>query len=221
MKFILGTKLGMTQIFDGKGNQIPVTLIEASPCIVTQIKTKEPRTIVPGELRGRKPRTKRSLVRGMDGYEAVQIGFQKLKEKKVKKPQKEKPFKYLREFRGDIDTSKYKIGEKIDVSIFQEGEIVKISGVSKGKGFAGAVKRWGFHGRPATRGTKHEERTLGSVGCSFPERVIKGRKMPGRMGFERVTVKNLKVVKVDPENNLLAVKGAVPGRKGTLLEIRG
>jgi len=194
MKFILGQKLGMSQIFDEKGNQIPVTVIEAGPCEVLQIKTKE-----------------------KDKYEAVQIGFQKIeKTKRIKKTMKEKEFRYLKEFKN----GEYKVGDKIDVSVFQEGDIVKVSGISKGKGFAGVVKRWGFHGRPATRGTKHELRTPGSVGSSFPERVIKGRKGPGRMGFERVTIKNLKVVKVDPDNNLLAVRGAVPGRKGTLLEVR-
>ena len=194
MKFILGQKLGMSQIFDEKGNQIPVTVIEAGPCEVLQIKTKE-----------------------KDKYEAVQIGFQKIeKTKRIKKTMKGKEFRYLKEFKN----GEYKVGDKIDVSVFQEGDIVKVSGISKGKGFAGVVKRWGFHGRPATRGTKHELRTPGSVGSSFPERVIKGRKGPGRMGFERVTIKNLKVVKVDPDNNLLAVRGAVPGRKGTLLEVR-
>ena len=209
MKFILGQKLGMSQIFDERGNQIPVTLIEAGPCEVTQIKTKEPRSIAKGELRGKK-----------DGYDAIQIGFIKLKEKKIKKTQKGKPFRYLREFKGDI--SKYKVVDIIDASIFQEGDKVKISGISKGKGFAGAVKRWGFKGRlSATHGTKHELRTLGSIGSSYPERVVKGKKMPGRMGGERVTVRNLKIAKVDKEKNLLAVKGAVPGRKGTLLEIRG
>jgi len=194
MKFILGQKLGMSQIFDEKGNQIPVTVIETGPCEVLQIKTKE-----------------------KDKYEAVQIGFQKIeKTKRIKKTMKGKEFRYLKEFKN----GEYKVGDKIDVSVFQEGDIVKVSGISKGKGFAGVVKRWGFHGRPATRGTKHELRTPGSVGSSFPERVIKGRKGPGRMGFERVTIKNLKVVKVDPDNNLLAVRGAVPGRKGTLLEVR-
>jgi len=206
MKFILGQKLGMSQIFDEKGNQIPITLIEAGPCFVTQIKMKEPRTIAAGELRSKK-----------DGYEAVQIGFIKLKEKKIKKPQQKKPFRYLKEFRGDI--SKFKIGDKIDVSIFKEGEKVTISGISKGKGFAGVVKRWGFHGRPRTRGTKHEERQPGSIGAATPSRVIKGIKMAGRMGGERVTVKNLKIVKINPENNLLAIKGAVPGRRGILLEV--
>ncbi|MCH8329054.1 MAG: 50S ribosomal protein L3, partial [Nanoarchaeota archaeon] len=143
-----------------------------------------------------------------------------LKEKKVKKPQKNRPYRYLREFKED-DASKYKVKDKIDVSVFREGNMVKISGISKGKGFVGGVKRWGFHGKSATHGTKHEERTIGSVGSAFPQRVIKGKKMPGRMGAERVTVKNLKVVKVDVENNILAVKGAIPGHRGTLLEIRG
>lgn len=195
MKFILGTKLGMSQIFDEKGNVIPVTLIEAGPCKVLQIKTKD-----------------------KDGYESVQIGYKKIeKKKKIKKTMKGKEFRFIREFKN----KEHKIGEDINVSIFQEGEKVKVSGTSKGKGFQGGVKRWGFSGRNATHGVKHEHRTIGSVGSSFPERVIKGKKMPGRMGTERVTVKNLKVVKVDPENNLLAVCGAVPGRKGILLEIKG
>ena len=194
MKFILGLKLGMSQIFDEKGNVVPVTLVEAGPCRVAQVKTKE-----------------------KDGYGAIQVGFQKLKPKKVKKPLKKKPFRYLREFRGEV--SEYKIGDDVDVSVFQEGDTVKVSGISKGKGFQGAVKRWGFSGRDATHGVKHEHRTLGSVGTTGPQRVIKGKKMPGRMGTERVTVKNLKIVKIDKENNLLAIKGAVPGRKGTLLEI--
>lgn len=186
----------MSQIFDEKGKVVPITLIEAGPCQITQIKTKD-----------------------KDGYEAVQIGFVK-KKKRIKKTEKGKEFKYIREQRAE-NKEQYKLGEKTDVSIFQEGDIVKISGISKGKGFQGGVKRWGFRGRGASHGVKHEARTIGSVGCSVPERVIKGKKMPGRMGFERVTVRNLKIVKVDPENNLLAVKGAVPGRKGTLLEIRG
>ena len=186
----------MFQIFDERGKVVPVTLIEAGPCFVTQIKTRE-----------------------IDGYTAIQLGFEKLKEKKIKKTEKKKPFRYLREFKDDI--SKYKVGQEINVSILQEGEKVSVSGLTKGKGFAGVVKRWGFAGRPATRGTKHELRTPGSVGASTPSRVVKGRKMPGRMGFERVTVKNLKIVKIDPKNNLLAVRGAISGRKRTLLEIRG
>ena len=199
MKFILGKKIGMSQIFDKEGKVAPVSLIEAEPCEVLQIKTKD-----------------------KDGYEAIQVGFDRIEKKnKIKKSQRQKPFRYIQEFKGGLDVSKYKVKNKIDVSIFQEGDKVKISGISKGKGFQGAVKRWGFSGRNATHGVKHEHRTLGSVGCSFPERVIKGKKMPGRMGNARVTVKNLKIAKVDLENNLLAVKGAVPGRRGTLLEIRG
>lgn len=189
----------MTQIFDEKGNQIPVTLIEAGPCVVTQIKTKE-----------------------KDKYEAIQIGFEKIeKEKKIKKSQKKRPFKYLREFRGkNLDISKFKEGQIIDVSTFKEGEKVTISGISKGKGFAGVVKRWGFRGRPKTHGTKHELRAPGSIGSATPPRVVKGRKMAGRLGGERVTIKNLTIVKVDLKNNLLVLKGAVPGTKDTLLEIR-
>lgn len=195
MKFILGKKIEMSQVFkDDK--VLPVTLIEAGPCFVSQLKTKE-----------------------KDGYEAVQVGFEKLKPKKVKKPEKRKPFRYLREFKNQVKD--YKLKQKIDVSIFREGDKVKISGISKGKGFQGAVKRWGFSGRDASHGVKHEERTLGSVGASFPERVLKGKKMPGRMGAERISLKNLKIVKVEPEDNLLVVKGAIPGRRGTLLEIRG
>jgi len=208
MKFILGAKLRMSQIFDEKGNVVPITLVEAGPCYVTQIKIKEARKDSGSQEK-------------KDGYEAVQIGFGGLKEKKIKKSQKNKPYKCLKEFRGNIDIAKYKAGDKIDVSIFQEGEEVAISGISKGKGFQGAVKLWGFKGKMATHGTKHEGRTVGSVGSRYPQRVIKGKKMPGRMGSERITVKNLKVVKIDKENNLLAIRGAVPGRKGTILEIRG
>ncbi len=194
MKFILGLKVGMSQIFDERGNQVPLTVIESDICKVLQLKTKE-----------------------KDGYQAVQIGFKKLKDRKVKKTQKQKPFKYIREFGGDI--SEYKVGQEFNVSIFKEGDISKVGGISKGKGFAGGVKEWGFAGRPRTRGTKHELRTIGSVGGSIPPRVLKGKKMPGRMGSERTTIKNLKIVKVDPENNLLMIKGAIPGRKGTLLEL--
>ncbi len=142
------------------------------------------------------------------------------KKKNIKKTEKGKEFKHLKEFKPDKE-KEYKLGETIDVSLFKEGELVKIAGISKGKGFQGGVKRWGFSGRDATHGVKHEHRTLGSVGSAYPQRVIKGRKMPGRTGGERKTVKNLKVVKVDPENNLLAVRGAVPGRKGALLEVEG
>jgi len=208
MKFILGLKLGMSQIFDEKGNKVPVTLIEAEPSQVTQIKTKK-----------------------KDGYQSVQFGFI-VKKKRIKKTEKGKEFKFIKEQRTEnpegepsvpygAGKEQLKVGDKIDVSIFQKGDTVKISGFSKGKGFQGVVKRWGFAGRGSSHGVKHEHRTPGSIGCSFPERVIKGKRMPGRAGGQRVTVKNLKVIEADAENNLLVVKGAVPGRKGTLLEIIG
>ena len=214
VKFILGKKLEMSQIFEEQGRVIPVTLIEAGPCFVTCLKTED-----------------------RDGYNAIQVGFEKLKAKKIKKSQRQRPFKYLREFtllnnftKGKIvakqhltgfkeDDLEYKVDDKINVSIFQEGDLVKVAGISKGKGFQGAVKRWGFSGIGASHGVKHHHRTLGSVGSAFPQRVIKGKKMPGRMGGNRVTVKNLKIIKIDKENNIIAVKGAVPGRRGTLLEI--
>lgn len=192
-KFILGLKIGMSQVFDEKGKLIPVTLVEAGPCQVLQVKTKE-----------------------KDGYEAVQMGF--IKKKKVRKSEKGKEYRYVREFKDGKDV---KVGDTVDASFFQEKDKVKVSGISKGKGFQGGVKRWGFSGRNATHGVKHEHRTLGSVGFTGPERVMPGKKMPGRMGSDQVTFKNLEVVKVDKENNLLALKGAVPGHKGTLLVIRG
>lgn len=199
MKFILGKKIGMGQMFDEKGNHVPVTLVEAGPCHILQIKTKSQK----------------------DGYDAVQVGFEGLKDKKIKKPQRSKPFRYLKEFRGLMDVSKFKVGDKIDASIFKEGDAIDVSGISKGKGFAGVVKKYGFRGRPQTRGTKHEVRGPGSIGAATPSRVVLGRKMAGRMGSERVTLKNLKVIKINLENNLLAIKGAIPGRRGTLLEIKG
>jgi len=195
MEFILGEKIEMSQMFDQKGNIVPVTLVLAGPCQVTQIKQDE-----------------------TDGYRAVQIGFKKIQEKKIKKSESKKPFKHLREFKSG--EKEFKIGQEIDVSVFKEGDKIMVSGITKGKGFQGAVKRWGFHGQPATRGTKREHRTLGSTGSRYPQRVIKGKKMPGRMGGIRKTVKNLEIAKVDKENNLLAIRGAIPGRKGTLLEIK-
>jgi len=196
MKFILGLKIGMSQIFDEQGKPVPVTLVEAGPCEVTQVKTKE-----------------------KDGYEAVQIGFLKLKESRVKKSQKNKAFKYLREFKADI--SEHKVGQKINIDFLKDIKLVKVSGISKGKGFAGAVKRWGFAGQPKTRGAKGSLRSIGSIGGSIPSRVIKGKKMAGRMGSDRVTVKSLELMRIDEKNNVLMIKGAIPGRKGTLLEIRG
>jgi large subunit ribosomal protein L3 len=196
MKFILGHKIGMSQMFDKSGKLNPVTLVAAGPCYVLQKKTKE-----------------------KDGYQATQIGFEKIEKKnKIKKTMKGKEFKFIREERGMEDKN---AGDEINISLFQEGDIIKVAGFSKGKGFQGGVKRHGFHGRRATHGAKHEQRTIGSVGTRFPQHVMKGRKMPGRMGNERVTVKNLKILKVDLENNLLIIKGAVPGKNGALLEIRG
>ena len=137
-----------------------------------------------------------------DGYEAIQIEYGKKK----------------KEFHG---VEGVKVGDIIDVTVFKEGEKVKVSGVSKGKGFQGVVKRHGFHGKNASHGTKHQERTIGSVGSTGPQRVFKGKKMPGHMGAERVSIKNVKVIKVDKDSNIIVLKGAIPGRRGTLLEIRG
>lgn len=176
MKFILGKKIKMSQIFDEQGRVIPITLVEAGPCQVTQVKTDK-----------------------KDGYEAVQIKFGKK----------------LREF----DSQDFKVGDKITVGIFNPGEIVKVSGISKGKGFQGVVKRHGFSGADATHGTKHNERAPGSIGSAFPERVFKGKRMAGRMGSDRITTKGLEVILVDEKENTLAIKGALPGKPGTLLEI--
>ncbi len=176
----------MTQVFDNE-KVVPVTVIEAGPCFILQVKSED----------------------NKDKYNAVKLGF--------KKDKKEK-FKFIKEFRG---ISNLKKGDELKVDIFQLGDKVKISGKSKGKGFAGAMKRWNFKGKSASHGTKHEMRTLGSVGSRFPQRVIKGRKMPGRMGFDQVTLSGLEIIKTDLENNIIAVKGAVPGRKGTLLKIYG
>lgn len=190
----------MSQIFDKDNKVVPVTLIEAGPCFVVQIKTKE-----------------------KDGYQAVQIGFEEIKEKRVSLPQKghfkkaglEKCFRYLREFDGE----NLKVGDKIDVSVFEEGEKAIVAGVSKGKGFQGVVKRHGFRGGPASHGQKHSLRAPGSIGSAFPQRVFRGMRMAGRMGNDRVTTKGLKIVRVDKENNLLAIKGAVAGKNGGLVEI--
>ncbi len=192
----------MSQVFDKEGKVIPVTVVEAGPCYVTQVRTKD-----------------------KDGYEAVQIGFGEAK--KVNKPrighlEKAKVtatnLKWLKEFRGGDG---FESGQEIKADVFQEGDMVKVSGISKGKGFAGVVKRHGFRGAPASHGTKHNLRAPGSIGSSFPEHVLKGKKMAGRMGSDRVSVKNLKIALVDVENNILAIKGAVPGKNGSLIEIRG
>lgn len=194
MKFILGKKIGMSRTFTEKGESIPVTLIEAGPCKVLQKKTEE-----------------------KDGYQSVQLGFEQTKKNKEKKSAKDANFKYIREFL----VTDYPDSEIIDASFFEKGDKVKISGISKGKGFQGGVKRWGFAGASSSHGVKHNKRKIGSIGSAFPQRVIKGRKMPGRMGSDRITIKGLKIIDIDTEKNIIAVKGAVPGRRGTLLEIRG
>lgn len=196
---IIGRKLGMTQIFRDNGKAEAVTAVEAGPCVVVQVKTED-----------------------KEGYNAAQLGFGKAK--RLNSPQKGHlkelgEFKYLREFRLD-DTKDIKVGDSVDVSLFQEGDLIDVTGVSKGKGFAGTVKRYGFAGGPKTHGQSDRHRAPGSVGAgSSPGRVLKGKHMPGHMGNERVTVRKLKVLKMDPEHNLLLVRGAVPGAKNGLLLI--
>jgi len=195
MKFLLGKKIEMTQVFDQQGNVIPVTLVAAGPVTVLQKKTKD-----------------------IDGYEATQVGFEKLEKKtKIKKTMKGKEFRHLKETRGSFEKN---VGDQIGVTDFAEGDMVTVIATSKGKGFQGAVKRHGFAGRNKMHGMKHDERTTGSIGQRFPQHTIKGRRMPGRMGSDRVTVKGLKIIKIDAEKNVVAIKGAVPGRRGTLVEIR-
>ncbi len=200
-KGIVGKKLGMTQLFDEKGNVIPVTVIEAGPCMVCQKKTAE-----------------------NDGYEAVQIGYGDMKASKVNKPMKGHfakndvaPKKVLREFRFE-DNAAYNVGDVIKADVFAEGDKVDVRGTSKGKGYAGVIKRWNFARLKMSHGTGPVARHGGSLGaCSTPSRVMKGKKMAGHLGNERVTVQNLDVVKVDAENNIIAVKGAVPGPKGGIV----
>ena len=201
---ILGKKLGMTQIFSEDGLAIPVTIVEAGPCKVVQVKTLE-----------------------NDGYSAVQLGFEKKPERLVNKPvmghfrkHKVEPFRFLREFR-DFPEEYCEVGKEVTVEVFEEGNIVKVTGISKGKGFQGVVKRHGFGGGPRTHGQSDRLRAPGSIGASaFPSRVIKGLRMAGRMGGKQVTVKGLTIVKIDKENNLLFIKGAVPGARNSLLIIR-
>lgn len=202
MKGILGKKVGMTQIFDETGEAVPVTAIEAGPCYVTQVKTEE-----------------------TDGYDAIQIGFERMQERKLKKPQRghlgDLPsLRYLREIRTK-DAGKYEVGQAIDVSVFSAGQLVDVTGTSKGRGFAGVVKRHGFAGGPKTHGQSDRHRAPGSIGAtSTPARVFKGLRMAGRMGGERVTIQNLELVRVDPDRNLLLVKGSVPGVKGGVVLVR-
>ena len=200
-KGIIGKKVGMTQIFDEKGNVVPVTVIEAGPCVVVQKKTVE-----------------------NDGYAAVQLGFGDISVKNVTKPLKghfEKsdvaPKRTLREFRlADCDA--LNVGDLVKADVFAAGDRVDVVGTSKGKGYAGAIKRWNFHRLKESHGTGPVARHAGSLGaCSSPSRVFKGRKGAGHLGTERVTVQNLGVVKVDVENNLIAVRGAVPGPRGGIV----
>jgi large subunit ribosomal protein L3 len=199
-KGILGRKLGMTQVFTENGNLIPVTVVEAAPNVVLQKKTAE-----------------------TDGYEAVQLGFDNLKENRANKPQKghatkanTAPKRFIRELRG---TSELEVGQEVNVSIFAEGEAVDVTGISKGKGFQGTIKRHGQSRGPMSHGSRYHRRP-GSMGPVAPNRVFKGKALPGQMGGERITVQNLEIVKVDVERNLLLIKGNVPGAKRALVTVR-
>ena len=202
-KGLIGKKIGMTQIFDEAGNVVPVTVVEAGPCTVTQIKTME-----------------------NDGYEEIQVGFGDVKVSRVNKPMKGHfdkadvaPKKTLKEFRLDsIDG--IEVGNILKADTFEVGEVVDVKGTSKGHGTAGAIKRWNFSRLRMTHGTGPNHRHAGSLGaCSSPSRVFKGKKMAGHYGHETVTVQNLKIAKVDAENNLIAIKGAIPGPKGGIVVI--
>jgi large subunit ribosomal protein L3 len=211
MRSILGRKVGMTQVFDEQGEVIPVTVIQAGPCYVTQIKTKE-----------------------RDGYQAIQLGFEETKSKRLTKGRQghlekakskaktgELPLlRYLREVRVKDETA-YQVGQKILVDVFETGERVDIVGKTKGRGFAGAIKRHGFRRQPKSHGQSDRERAPGSVGATTgTARVFKGKRMAGRMGNVRITAQNLLVASVDPERNILAVRGSVPGPKGGLVLVK-
>ena len=197
---MLGTKGRMTQVFDDKGIVSAATIVTAGPLTVTQVKTAE-----------------------KDGYAATQVGFGVRKEKHLNKAQTSKPFRHLREFPLESGDSNLEPAAIIDVSIFAPGDVVAVSAISKGKGFQGVVKRHGFHGGPRTHGQKNRERSPGSIGGGGRAggRVVKGMRMAGRMGGDRITVKNLKVLQVDTATNTLVISGAIPGKPGTLIEIRG
>ena len=203
-KALIGKKIGMTQIFNEKGKVVPVTVVEAGPCVVSQLKTVE-----------------------TDGYAAVQMGFGDIKPKHVTKPLQGHfkkadvaPKRILKEFRFD-DCSAFELGQIIKADVFETGEKVDVTGRSKGKGYAGVIKRWNFARLKETHGSGPVARHGGSMGaCSSPSRVWKGKKMAGHLGAERVTVQNLTVVKIDAENNLLAIKGAVPGPNGGYVVIK-
>ena len=201
-KAIIGKKIGMTQIFDEKGSVIPVTVIEAGPCVIAQVKTIE-----------------------NDGYEAVQLGFGEVKEHKVNKPEKGHfakaklaPKKHVREFRGDIEGAQ--VGTEVKADVFAAGDKIDVQGITKGKGFQGVIKRHGQSRGPMGHGSMYHRRP-GSMGStSTPGRVFKGKKLPGHMGVDKVTIQNLEVVRVDLDKNVLLIKGSVPGNKGSILKIR-
>jgi large subunit ribosomal protein L3 len=201
-KGILGKKLGITQIFTDEGQTIPVTVIEAGPCIVVQKKMKD-----------------------KDGYSAIQLGFGDIRERLINKPKmghfkrsKISPKRYLREIRASEDLP-HEVGSEIKVDVFGKGDLVDVVGTSIGKGFAGGIKRWNFSRGPMSHGSMYH-RSSGSLGATGLARVLKGKKLPGRLGGERVTIQNLEVVRIDPERNLMLVKGSVPGRRGSLLIIK-
>ena len=203
-KAIIGKKVGMTQIFDENGKVIPVTVIEAGPCVVVQKKTDE-----------------------KDGYNALQLGYEDVKEKKLTKPElghlkkaEVAPKKHLREFRLE-DCSTYNVGDEVKADVFAEGDKVDVTGISKGKGYAGVIKRWNAQRTPTTHGGGPVHRHAGSMGSGTdPSRIFKGKIGAGQMGVEQVTVQNLDVVKVDPELNMIVVKGAIPGPKGGIVYIK-
>ena len=199
MKFILGKKLGMSQVFDEAGKVIPVTLVQAGPCVVTQVKTQE-----------------------KDDYTSVQLGFGK--KRQLSKPlsghlKDLENFRYLREFRLD-KTDDFKRGDEVKADIFKEGDSVSFMGTSKGKGFQGVVKRHNFKGGPASHGHRHVLRRPGSIGGAYPQHVQKGVRMAGRMGADKITIKESPVVSVDAEKNIIAIKGPVPGVRNSLLVIK-
>jgi len=202
MKFIIGTKEQMTQFFTEDGVVVPATIVSVPTATVTQVRTSE-----------------------KDGYNAVQIAAGEQKEKNVAKPQQghfngKGNFRFVKEFRlKDGATSDLKVGDTLDASVFVAGDTVTVSGISKGKGFQGVVKRHNFSGAPTSHGHRHDTRRPGSIGAGGPQRVFKGTRMAGRMGSDRITVKNLEVVAVDAQSGQLLVKGALPGRRGTLVEV--
>lgn len=201
-KGILGRKIGMTQIFSPEGRAVPVTVVEAGPCVVIQKKTV-----------------------ATDGYNAIQLGFAEQKERLVIKPMKGhfakagvKPFKFLQEIRIDVNES-FDLGQELKADVFAEGEYVDVTGTSKGKGFAGVIKRWNFNRASMTHGSMYHRRT-GSLGATDPARVFKGRKLPGRLGGVKTTIQGLQVAKVDADRNLLLIKGAIPGANGSFVIVK-